>query len=209
MAILRAFASSVGKKQLVAITGLLLTGFLLSHLAGNLLLYKGQSAFDSYAKYLEENPLLFIMEAGLLAVFLAHIVISIVATIQNFVARPQRYESRAWHGGRTPGSGTMIFTGLFVLVFLVIHIATFKFGDHGESLFGLVTSKFKSPAYALFYVAAMLAMGLHISHGFQSAFQTLGLQLPQFSRAIKGAGYFLAVMITFGFGSMPIWGLLR
>ncbi|HVE14383.1 MAG TPA: succinate dehydrogenase cytochrome b subunit [Elusimicrobiota bacterium] len=200
------FSTSIGKKQVVAVTGLLLCGFLVSHLAGNLLMLKSGQAFDHYAEFLEEHPLLIPAELGLAFVFLAHIFVGLRLAWQNRAARPERYEVTACAGGRTPGSSTMKYTGLFTLVFLMAHIYTFKI-QHPEdtSLFAWVMGWFHYLSYTAFYVLAMLSLGLHLSHGVWSSFQTLGVNNPRYSPYIRFGGVAFAALMAVGFGMLPVW----
>lgn len=201
--------SSIGKKILVALAGLLLTGFLVAHLAGNLLIYAGEGAFNQYAAAMEENEaLLAIAEIGLVALFLGHIVLSLWARRQSAQARPVGYAMQASKGGRTLPSRTMLLTGLLTLAFLVVHIRTFKFGAKTDGLYRLVMGWFANPLYAGFYVLAMGGLSLHLSHGFQSACQTLGLNHPKYTPLIKKTGYGLALLLAAGFASLPIYGLM-
>jgi succinate dehydrogenase / fumarate reductase cytochrome b subunit len=204
--------SSIGKKMTVALAGILLVGFLVTHLAGNLLLFVGPSAFNHYAETLESNPLLPLAELGLVALFLVHIVQSLRARLANNAARPVGYESYSGKGARTPGSRTMAVTGIVILVFVVLHVATMKYkagGAKGEDLFTHVAVWFHNPLYSLFYVVAVLGVGLHLSHGVQSAAQTFGLNHPRYTPLIKKAGLGLSALLTLGFASMPLYFLLR
>ena len=207
MGLIRALVhSSIGKKLFVAAAGLLLCGFLVTHLAGNLLLLVGPDAFNHYAEALEKNPLLIPAEIGLVGLFLLHILTSLTLKLKNRHARPVAYEAAASKGGRTPGSRTMAISGILVLLFLIIHIKTFKFGDKSAGLFALVTRSFANAPYALFYVLVMSAIGLHLSHGFSSAFQTFGVNHPKYTPLIKGTGLAIAAAIAGGFALLPIWG---
>lgn len=204
--------SSIGKKMTVALAGFLLVGFLVTHLAGNLLLFVGPSAFNHYAETLESNPLLPLAELGLVALFLVHIVQSLRARLANNAARPVGYEVYSGKGARTPGSRTMAVTGVVILVFVVLHVATMKFkagGAKGEDLFTHVAVWFTNPLYSLFYVVAVLGVGLHLSHGVQSAAQTFGLSHPRYTPLLKKAGLGLSALLTLGFASMPLYFLLR
>lgn len=204
--------SSIGKKMTVALAGLLLVGFLITHLAGNLFLFVGPSAFNHYAETLENNPLLPLAEAGLVFLFVVHIIQSLRARRANSVARPVAYEVYSDKGARTPGSRTMTATGLLILLFVVLHVATMKYragGSKGEDLFSHVTTWFSNPLYSLFYVAAVLGVGLHLSHGVQSALQTFGVNHPRYTPSLKRAGYALSALLTLGFASMPLYFLLR
>lgn len=200
--------SSIGKKIMVALAGLLLCGFLITHLAGNLFLFAGGPAFDRYAEFLESNPLLPLAEGGLLVLFLVHAALALRAWRANRAARPVGYRSCADKGSRTPGSRTMAASGSLVLIFILVHVATIKYqigGAKGPDLFAHVTGWFAHPLYAGFYVLALAGLGLHLSHGAQSAVQTLGLNHPRYTPAVKKLGLAFAAAVALGFASMPIY----
>ena len=210
--------SSIGKKIMVAAAGLLLCGFLVTHLAGNLLMFVGGDAFNRYAEALEHNPLLPVAEIGLVGLFLLHIVLSARATMANRAARPVAYESYKGKGARTPGSRTMAITGTLILAFVIIHVATFKFKQFGgfkglpgeEGLFAHVLGWFSNPWYSAFYVLAVGGVGLHLSHGVQSAAQTFGLNHPRYTPLIRKAGLAFAGAMFLGFASLPVYfGFLK
>jgi succinate dehydrogenase / fumarate reductase cytochrome b subunit len=112
-------------------------------------------------------------------------------------------------GGRTWGSRTMTYTAFLLLAFLVIHVACFKYGWRSgfkdEELFQRVMGFFRNPWYAGFYVLALGGLGLHLSHGFESAFQTLGVNHPKYTPFIKACGLFFAVAVAGAFAAIPIW----
>lgn len=197
---------------MVAAAGVLLCGFLVTHLAGNLLMFAGGEAFNRYAEALEHNPLLPLAEAGLAGLFLLHIVLSIKATLANRAARPEGYQIYKGKGARTPGSRTMAATGLLILAFVIVHVATFKYDVGGfkgasgqEGLFAHVVGWFANPWYSLFYVLAVGGVGLHLSHGVQSALQTFGVSHPRYTPALKKLGLGFAVLIFLGFASLPVY----
>lgn len=200
--------SSIGKKIMVALAGLFLCGFLAMHLLGNLLLFVGPAAFNKYAETLEHNPLLPIAEVGLVVLFLVHIALSVRARIANNAARPVEYEAYAGKGARTPGSKSMAISGSLILIFLIVHIKSFRLAAEEireTNLYDLVTGSFTNPLYAGFYIVALVAIGLHLSHGFQSAFQTLGLNHPRYTPTIKKLGLAFAILVALGFISMPLY----
>lgn len=201
----RIFGSSIGRKAIVALAGLLLCGFLVTHLAGNLFLFVGEETFNHYAKTLENSPLLLPAELVLAAIFLGHILVSLKLRWENKQARPVGYVMQESKGGRTLGSRTMGVSGILLLAFLIIHVKTFKFTDHTAGLYRVVMDAFANKAYSGFYVLAMGALGLHLSHGFQSAFQTLGVSHPRYRALIRGLGLLFAVAIAGGFATLPIW----
>lgn len=205
--------TSIAKKQLVALTGLALVGFLITHLAGNFLMLKSKDAFDSYASFLAHHPLIIPAEIGLAAFFLAHIVWGLKVSLENARAKPVRYEVDGSTEHRSWGARTMKYTGAMTLIFLVVHIATFKFmgpeEGEGGSLWEWVVFNFQNPAYMGFYLLAMVALGTHLSHGVKSAFQTLGVSHPRWTPLIEKAAFALALALAAGFGSLPVWAFVR
>ncbi len=197
--------SSLGKKFTVGAAGLLLCGFLLVHLAGNMFLFVGEGAFNHYAELLAHNELLPLAEAVLALLFIAHIVFAIKVRFENAGARPVAYESYDDKGGRTMGSKSMSYTAALVLLFVIVHLKTFRFGDDKDGLYKLVVDWFHNPLYAGFYVVALAGLGLHLSHGFQSGFQTLGLNHPKYTPIIRKLSIAFALLIFLGFASMPIY----
>ena len=199
--------TSIGKKLLMAITGLSFVGFLCVHLAGNLTLYAGGDTFNAYAEHLHSLGLLVtVFEWALLTLGLTHVITGAVLFYQNLTARPRRYAVNATAGGRTWASATMPYTGLFILAFLVLHLPNFHFVDKTDTtIYAVVAAAFRSPAYVLFYVLAMVVAAVHVSHGFWSAFQTLGANHPKYMPLIMGSAVALAVIIGAGFGFMPIF----
>ncbi len=197
---------------MVAIAGILLCGFLVTHLAGNLFLFVGEESFNHYAEVLVNNPLLPAAEVGLLALFLVHIALSVRATLANRAARPEGYAVYTGKGARTPGSRSMAITGTLILAFLIVHLKTLRFNEDGETagLYKLTTGLFLNPIYSGFYIASLLALGVHLSHGVQSAFQTFGLNHPRYTPLVKKLGLIFALLVTLGFGSMPLYfGFMR
>lgn len=200
--------SSIGKKMTIALAGFLLCGFLIAHLAGNLFMFAGADAFNRYAEALESNPLLPLAEGGLVMLFLLHVALAVRAKLANAAARPVDYEVYRGKDARTPGSMTMAATGALILAFIIIHVATLKFeigGLKGPDLYAHVTGWFRNPLYAGFYVLAVAGVGLHLSHGVQSALQTFGAHHPRYTPMIKKLGLLFAVSIAAGFASLPIY----
>ena len=207
--------SSIGKKQVMAITGAGLIGFSLSHLLGNLLIFLGPDKFNLYAHTLTSNPLIYLAEAILLALFLGHIVIALVVNIQNRSARSQSYYKKTRTGrGETIASKTMPWTGSILLIFLVLHLINFKYGaDYStivngvemRDLYRLVVEYFSNPLYVAWYVFAMLSFGLHTSHGFWSMTQTWGLDHPKYTPLIKCLSNAYGILVAIGFSSLAIF----
>lgn len=199
--------TSIGKKLLMALTGLGFIGFLAVHLGGNLTLYAGGDTFNAYAAHLHSlGVLVTVAEWGLLTLALVHVLTGLVLFYQNLTARPDRYAVNARAGGRTLGSATMPYTGVLILVFVIFHLSNFTFVDKtGTTIFQIVDSAFSQPAYVLFYVLTMVVVAVHVSHGFWSAFQTLGANHPKYMPLVTAASVALAVVIGIGFGFIPVY----
>lgn len=201
--------SSIAKKIGMALTGLLLYGFLVGHMSGNLLLLKGDGGetFNAYSAFLTSHPLLIPIEIGLAAGFVLHVVLAIAVSRENARARPQGYAKLQSVGSRTLASRTMIWSGLVILVFVILHLKTFKYGDlGGGTLYDLVISTFSDRLYVAWYAVAMLILGFHLWHALQSAFQSLGLSARQGLRRI---GMVFCFVIAGGFGLIPLWVFFR
>jgi succinate dehydrogenase / fumarate reductase cytochrome b subunit len=205
--LIHTLTSSVGKKLMMAITGLSFCGFLAAHLAGNLTIYSGRDAFNSYAEHLHSlGILLTIAEWGLVVLAIVHIATGLTLFYQNLRARPVRYSVNKSAGGRTWGSATMPYTGVLMLGFVIVHLINFHFVDKSNTtIFEIVTSAFHQPGYVVFYVAAMLILALHVSHGLWSAFQTIGANHPKYMPLIRTIGILFAIVMVFGFGGLPIY----
>ena len=210
--------SSVVKKQLVGITGLLLCGFLVTHMAGNFLLLVGPEAFNKYGHALTSNPLIYVAEAGLLVLFLGHMGMAIKVTLQNKSARPQSYYVKTKTGrGSTFASSSMPYTGLILLAFIVFHLQGIKFGAVYNvtydgvvmrDLYRLTFEKFSSLPYVSFYVISMFAMGVHLSHGFWSAFQSIGFFHNRYTPTLRKTAFAFALFVGGGFSFLPIYCFL-
>ena len=195
--------SPIAKKLGMALTGLIWYGFLIGHLLGNFLLLKGDGgeAFDAYAEFLHNFPLLIPIEIFLLLAVALHVYLAIRVTADNRRARPVGYQVTRSSGGRSFASSSMAYTGTLTLIFVVIHIATFKYGDRIDgSLYKLVVQTFQQTGYAVWYVVAMIVLGFHLWHAFHSAFQTLSLR----SKVIRNVGSVLCIFIAAGFVLLPI-----
>lgn len=191
----------------MAASGLLLGGFVLVHLAENLLLFKGEAAYNGWVDMLLANPVTPFLEVGLLLIFIAHIVTGAWVRVEDFLNAPAGYEARNWQGGRTVGSATMLYTAAAILAYLVYHMLTFRFTDHSMGFYQMVTYAFRDPVFVAIYVAGAAALALHLSHGMQSAFQTLGLNHPKYTPYIKLLGLLVAVSMT-GFALISVYYLL-
>lgn len=192
----------------MSLTGLALIGFLIAHLAGNLTYFADAegAAFDAYADTLGSNPLLPIAEVGLTLLFLAHIAMGVRVTLENKKARTQGYMVNRSLGGRTPGSRTMILTGILVLAFLILHLIHFRLQKaDGVSMAALVKYELSQPFGASAYLVGILALGLHLTHAFKSALQTLGLSHPKYTPFIQRVSMGLGIVLALGFLAFPIY----
>ncbi len=216
------FGSSIGRKQLVATTGLLLCGFLVSHLAGNFFLLVGPNAFNLYAHKLEAlGGLLYVIESALAAIFILHLGLAIKLNIENIKARggAKRYALKKNTGrGTTFMSQTMPWTGLILLVFVILHIKNLKLGTYYPYVLGGVEMRdlhrttmeyFRSAGATAWYVVAMIAAALHTSHGFASAFQSMGWNHGKYFKNVKRLGYLYAVAVSGGFAFLAVWCHLK
>jgi succinate dehydrogenase / fumarate reductase cytochrome b subunit len=203
----------------MGITGLGLCGFLLVHMSGNLLLFVGPEAFNMYSHKLVSNPLIYVAEVGLVALFLVHVFKAVLVSWHNKQARPVDY-IRHTNGDKhtTPVSRTLMAQGLIILVFVILHLATFKYGPHykitynGEEvrdIYRLVIEVFHQPGYVVWYTIALLVLSLHLGHGFYSCFQTLGLNHPKYTPALKAIGLIYDVVVSAGFLVLPFYAYFR
>lgn len=210
----KTFSYSLGKKLVMGATGIFLCLFLLVHLSGNLLLFLPDegAAFNAYSDFMSHSKLIRLMEVVLFLGFCFHIAEGVRLTVENKKARPIPYGANR-QAGATWSSRSMGLTGAIVFVFLVVHLNTF-FVKHrllkGEgTMYDAVVEAFASPAYSLFYVAAMGLLGLHLNHGFQSAFQSLGLNHRRYTPLIQKIGVGFSVLVPLGFAALPVYFLLR
>ncbi len=208
--------SSIGKKFVMAVTGTFLILFLVIHLAGNFTLLGGPEAFNGYVKTLDVvKPIIRIIEIVLAAVFILHIFNGLKLWLENRRARPEKYAVNASSKNSDIFSRTMVQTGSIVFIFLILHLSTFwyafNFAGHpseeSNAYFGIVADWFANPFYALFYVFAMILLGFHLNHGFQSAMQTFGWNNSRYFPIIEKIGTLYAIVMAVGFSIFPIYFL--
>ena len=199
--------SSVGKKMLMAVTGLCLISFLAVHLLGNTMAFVGAEAFNDYAKKLHSlEPYFTVFNIGLLTIGLVHIIVGILLFFENLRARPNNYEIFNNPGGMTFGSKTMPYTGILILIFVIIHLLKFTFVDKSViPIYQQMAATFANPGWVLMYVVAMVIVAFHISHGFWSLFQTFGINHPRYTPLIMGLGLVVTLVIGVGFGILPVY----
>jgi succinate dehydrogenase / fumarate reductase cytochrome b subunit len=212
----RYFSSSIGKKQTVAVTGFLLILFLIVHLAGNLLIYKGPEAINIYSHTLHSlGPLLWVMELGLTAIFVIHIVFTAMVVVENKKARPIAYSGKQGDTERSLATRLMPYTGTILLIYVISHLFDFTFADptgadafiNGQNLglYGLIVNEFSDPYHVLWYVVAMAAVGFHLVHAIQSLCQTFGWNHPTYTPFIKKMSLILGLLISISFAAIPVY----
>ncbi len=218
---LQYYQTSLGKKQIVASTGLFLILFVIVHLAGNLFIFGGPDIFNAYAKKIAGlRPFLYLLELGLLFLFLLHLYTTTLLVLENIQSRGiSRYSVYQPVGQRSWATRLMPYTGLMIFAFVIWHLLDFTFVDHqgprsilkdGQSygLYGVVYNAFSDPLHSFLYIIAMIAVGLHFNHGIQSFFQTFGWLSPSNESIIKKISHFSGTMVALVYSMLPIHVLL-
>ena len=223
--LIRFLTSTVGQKILMGFTGLGLCGFLVAHLSGNLLMYKapllkdGGKAYNEYAHFLHSRELLLPAEIGLFTMIILHIILGFTTAAKNTKARG----TEVYAEKQTKQSQGVLFffphnvmfaTGLVVLLFLVVHLSDMKFElrnqvPSGTASFDHAVRVLKDPISAVIYVVGSLVLGVHLAHGFQSAFRSIGFAHPKYSPFLGKLSIVFAIVIALGFASLPIWFFLQ
>jgi succinate dehydrogenase / fumarate reductase cytochrome b subunit len=214
------YQSSIGKKYVVAVTALLLILYVLGHLVGNLQIYLGPDRINAYAKFLHDlGPILWVVRVILLAAFVIHIVATIQLAQENRLAKPQKY-AVAGYQRSTMASRTMIVSGLIVLCFVIYHLLQFtlqvtdpEFREVHDSIgrhdvYRMLILGFRHPLVSLFYVIALFLLTTHLSHGFASVVQTLGINNRKIANFVSTGGQTLAWVVFAGYISIPVTILL-
>ncbi len=205
----------------MAVTGLILFGFVIVHMLGNLQIFLGQDQLNAYSEHIQELPfLLWPARIFLLLTLVVHMTVSINLAIENKNARPVRYA----HEDTVQvsfASRTMVMSGLIIFAFIVFHLLHFTFDKiHPEfsnlqdskgrdDVYSMVVLSFRDPLIAVSYITAMAVLCFHLSHGLSSLFQSLGLNNEDIKAKIKWTGYALALIVFIGNSSMPLAALLR
>ncbi len=209
------FRTSIGSKLVVAVTGLLLLGFLFGHAAGNLLVLKGPDSLNAYADWLQGHPLLWGFRIGMLVLFGVHVLTAVRLARENRAARPLGYRRIARLGARLPGR-LMVLSGAVVLVFVVFHLLHLTAGVVGPDFSAMVdaagridvyqrvVSSFRDPLLAGLYIVAMLLLGLHLVHAIEGLFQTLGFNHESYEPLIRFLAPVLSLLIVAGFAAIPV-----
>lgn len=212
------FSSSIGKKLIMSLVGIFLIMFLLVHLGINLLVFmESPEAFNKAANFMGTNLVVKVMEITLFGGFFLHMVYGLILSVQNWLARPIGYK-KTYNSQTSFFSKYMVHTAIVLGIFLVLHLFDFyvkiKFiGDISEVIYdgepyhdlsALVIARFKIWWVDVVYVIALLCLGFHLHHGFQSAFQTLGLNHQVYTPIIKALGVAYSILVTAGFISIPV-----
>lgn len=218
--------SNIFQKWLMAITGILLVGFLLGHLSGNLLVFLGKEDINAYAHGLRtmgHGMVIWIVRLGLLSMFVLHVSSAITLARRNRAARPQSY-AKVTPRKSTMASRSMVYSGLLLLTYVVYHLAHFTWGavhtanyagqpgwDYAlldgtvvPDVYRMVVASFQVPLIAVLYILSMIMVGLHLNHAIASAFQTMGVTNQRVVPAIRRIGPLLSFIVAAGFSAVPL-----
>lgn len=215
-------SSTIGKKLIMALTGSFLIIFLIGHMSGNLLLFNSDARpFNEYAYFMAHNPAVKLLSYLTYLSIIGHVIYSIILTIHNQKSRPQSYAYSKPSANSKWASRNMGILGTIILIFLVIHLKSFWFeakfgnlpivtydGKEYKDLYTIVKAAFAQWWYVAFYVISMIFLAFHLSHGFLSAFRTLGLGHPKYTPLIKGLGVGFSIIVSATFAAMPIYMFL-
>lgn len=209
--------SSIGKKIVMALTGLFIFLFLIEHLVGNLLLLINDNGeiYTDYAEFMTSslNIPVRIIEILLFIFLIYHIINGVRLAIKNKSVRPINYRTTNPSANSSFFSRFMFWGGSVIFIFLVVHLRSFffpyRFGTPDNTLYQGVVEAFSSPLYSGFYILAMIFLAFHLVHGVQSAFLTMGFKNERYSPSIKKAGIILSILICAGFALIPIVFLLK
>lgn len=211
--------STVGRKYIMGISGLVWMGFVLSHMAGNMLILVSPDLYNAYGHAIVSNkPLLYGAESVLVLALIVHVMTAISLTIENRKARGSRYAvSASGDKASTLASRTMGMQGSVVLAFIILHLATFKYGTHYDTtvngvqmrdLHRLIVEVFQQPGYVLWYVVALILLMFHLSHGASSIFQSFGFLERKMQKGLRKFAWTYAIIVVAGFLSQPAYVFL-
>lgn len=211
--------STVGRKYIMGISGLVWMGFVLSHMAGNMLILVSPDLYNAYGHAIVSNkPLLYGAESVLVLALIVHVMTAISLTVENRKAKGSRYAvSASGDKASTLASRTMGMQGSIILAFIILHLATFKYGTHYDTvvngvqmrdLHRLVVEIFQSPGYVLWYVVALILLMFHLSHGASSIFQSFGFLERKMQKGLRKFAWTYAIIVVAGFLSQPAYVFL-
>jgi len=222
--IYKMFTSSIGRKLIVGLTGACLLLFCVIHALGNLQLFAGQDTINHYAEMLKSMPLLlWAFRLGLLTVFVVHVVFAVGLTVENYLARPEKYLSPA-HVKAALSSRYMILSGSIILLYVVGHLLHFTIGvilpdnftltdvEGRPDVYSMVVNAFSLKECSLLYILAMIALWSHLNHGVASLFQTFTLRCQPCAKGIDIFGTLVATVVFIAFISIPLsimFGFIR
>jgi len=210
--VLTMLRSTVGLKVTMAVTGAGLVAFVVAHLMGNLLVFGGPDAIDTYAQALHAAPLpLWAARTVILTLFVVHVTVALVLRRMSFITRPTRYVVTNVVQATLP-SRTMLLAGVLLFVYLSFHLAQFVFGAMfvrdadfaDQKVYSMVVSSFQDRGIALTYVGALACLGLHLSHGIGSLLKSLGLNDKRYNVTVERLSYTLAALIFLGYAAIPL-----
>lgn len=215
-ALIKLLTSSVGKKILMALTGIVLFAFVVVHMAGNLQIFAGPDVLNEYAEFLKKKAaVLWGFRLGMLAVVTIHIVVSVQLALSNAAARPEEYfKAKAY--GASYASRTMIWSGLIILAFIIYHLLHFTVGAIDPSymdlrdeagrfdVYQMMIQGFSNPLVSFFYILSIGLLCFHLSHGVSALFMSLGIRNATWRRCIEITAIVVAFLIFLGYSSIPI-----
>jgi len=207
----RFLSSSIGRKLVMALSGFFLIIFLTVHLGVNLSLFWGANAFNAASEFMATNGVIQVMQYVLASGFILHIILAIKLELKNRSSRSIKYLVTKPSENTTFSSRNMIVTGLLVLLFLILHLKDYfiqlKFYNKGgfSTDYDLVTTLFKNPIYLAIYIFAFVLLGIHLSHGFQSAFQSTGTNYNKYKKCIRNTGIGFSILIAVGFSAIALF----
>ena len=213
------FNSTIFRKTLAGLSGLFLVLFLLGHLLGNLQLFipgeDGQKQFNEYALFMTTNPAVKILSFLTYSSIILHTILTLFLVFQSSNARDVKYLQSSGTANSTWGSKNMAVLGTLILVFIVIHMKSFWYEMHfgvigldpwgNKDLHTVTVTAFNELWYVLFYVLSMAVLAIHLKHGVESVFQTLGIKTRRYVSLIHKAAYGFALIVPAAFASIPIY----
>ncbi len=212
---LQLLKTSIFKKFVMGLTGLGLSGFVLGHMTGNLLLFKSAEAYNHYGHAITSNPIYPLISWGLIACVVLHMIMGLWLAKDNYQAKSGTYALASTSAkDSTFASKSMMYTGVLILFFITSHLYGMKYGTYYEvtydgvemrDLHRLILEVFQSPLNVFWYVISLVVLCIHLSHGVSSIFQSLGFNHPRYTPVIKIIGVVYAVVVAVGFISQPIY----